>query len=111
MRRTAKGFAYTMEAAAAALEAYAFNNAVVQLKEAQQLLPTDAAEATRYRLWDMLGMLADRRLGSTRRSRLTHRPSHTPGTALIVQPLNTGSARRITGRVTTPMPTAISKSP
>ena len=34
-----KGFAYTMEAAAAALEAYAFNNAVVQLKEAQQLLP------------------------------------------------------------------------
>jgi tetratricopeptide (TPR) repeat protein len=51
----AKGFAYTMEAAAAALEAYAFNNAVVQLKDAQQLLPPDAEAATRYRLWDMLG--------------------------------------------------------
>ncbi len=34
-----KAFAYTMEAAEAALDAYAFNNAVVQLKDAQQLLP------------------------------------------------------------------------
>ena len=51
----AKGFAYTIEAAAAALEAYAFTNAVVQLKEAQQLLSPEADEATRYRLWDMLG--------------------------------------------------------
>ncbi len=51
----AKGFAYTMESATAALEAYAFNNAVVQLKDAQQLLPADADAATRYRLWDLLG--------------------------------------------------------
>ncbi len=51
----AKGFAYTIEAAASALEAYAFNNAVVQLKDAERLLPSDADAATRYRLWDMLG--------------------------------------------------------
>jgi serine/threonine protein kinase/tetratricopeptide (TPR) repeat protein len=50
-----KAFAYTMEAAEAALNAYAFNNAVVQLKDAQELLPADAPAATRYRLWDMLG--------------------------------------------------------
>ena len=50
-----KAFAYTMEAAEAALNAYAFNNAVVQLTEAQQLLPAEADAATRYRVWDMLG--------------------------------------------------------
>ena len=50
-----KAFAYTMEAVEAALNAYAFNNAAVQLKDAQQLLPADADAATRYRLWDMLG--------------------------------------------------------
>ena len=49
-----KAFAYTMEAAEAALDAYAFNNAVFQLKDAQQLLPSDADAATKYRLWDML---------------------------------------------------------
>ena len=51
-----KAFAYTMEAAEAALEAYAFNNAIAQLNEAQKLLPDDADAATRYRLWDMLGI-------------------------------------------------------
>ncbi len=50
-----KAFAYTMEAAQAALDAYAFNNAIVHLKEAQQLLPSDADAAKRYQLWDMLG--------------------------------------------------------
>ena len=49
-----KAFDYTMEAAEAALDAYAFNNAVVQLKDAQQLLSPDADAATRYRLRDML---------------------------------------------------------
>ena len=50
-----KAFQYTMEAAEAALDAYAFNNAVVQLTEAQQLLPLEADAATRYRVHDMLG--------------------------------------------------------
>jgi len=50
-----KAFAYTMEAAEVALNAYAFNNATVQLNDAQQLLPSDADAATKYRLWDMLG--------------------------------------------------------
>jgi serine/threonine protein kinase/tetratricopeptide (TPR) repeat protein len=53
---SSKGFAYTVEAAEAALEAYAFNNAIVQLNEAQKLLPDDALEATRYKLWKMKGM-------------------------------------------------------
>ena len=50
-----KAFAYTMEAAEAALDAYAFNNAIAQLNEAQSSCPDDADDATRYRLWDMLG--------------------------------------------------------
>ena len=49
-----KAFAYAMEAAEAALDAYAFTNAVFQLKGAQQLLPSDADAAMQYRLWDML---------------------------------------------------------
>ena len=50
-----KAFAYKMEAAEAALNAYAFNNAVVQLTEAQELLAREADAATRYRVYDMLG--------------------------------------------------------
>ncbi len=50
-----KAFTYTTEAAEAALEAYAFNNAIGQLTEAQKLLPDTADKATRYRLCDMLG--------------------------------------------------------
>ena len=50
-----KAFAYTMEAAEAALDAYAFNNAVALLKGAQRLLPQGAGVATRFRLWDQLG--------------------------------------------------------
>ena len=51
-----KGFRYTVEAAEAALDAYAFNNAIAQLNEAQKLLPEDADALTRYKLWTMLGM-------------------------------------------------------
>ena len=50
----AKAFAYTMEAVEAALDAYAFNNAIVQLNQAQELLPSDANAATKYRLWNLL---------------------------------------------------------
>ncbi len=50
-----KGLAYTVEAAEAALEAYAFNNAIGQLTEAQKLLPEHADAATRYNLWKMMG--------------------------------------------------------
>ena len=50
-----KAFAYALEAAEAALDAYAFNNAIAHLNDALKLLPEDADDATRYRLWDMLG--------------------------------------------------------
>jgi eukaryotic-like serine/threonine-protein kinase len=50
-----KGFRYTVEAAEAALDAYAFNNAITQLNEAKKLLPEEADPATRYKLWTMLG--------------------------------------------------------
>ena len=46
-----------MEAAEAAIDAYAFNNAITHLNEALKLLPDDAATMRRrYRLWDMLGI-------------------------------------------------------
>ncbi len=51
-----KGFAYTVEAARAALEAYAFNNAITQLTEAHNLLAENADDKTRYALLEMLGM-------------------------------------------------------
>ncbi len=50
-----RAFAYSMEAAEAALNAYAFNNAITHLSGALELLPGDAPDATKYRLWDMLG--------------------------------------------------------
>jgi serine/threonine protein kinase/tetratricopeptide (TPR) repeat protein len=50
-----KAFAYTMEAAQAALDAYAFKSAIALLNDAQQLLPAGADARTRYLLWDMLG--------------------------------------------------------
>ena len=50
-----KCFRYTMETAEAALDAYAFNNAITHLKEALKACPADADAATHFRLWDMLG--------------------------------------------------------
>ncbi len=50
-----KGFVYTVEAAEAALEAYAFDDAIARLNEAAKLLPGDADAATLYRLSTMLG--------------------------------------------------------
>jgi len=50
-----KAFAYSLEAAEAALEAYAFNNAVAHLNEALKLAPESASATMRYRLWNMLG--------------------------------------------------------
>ena len=50
-----RAFAYTVEAAEAALEAYAFNNAIGQLTEAQKLFPDNADAETRFNLWKMMG--------------------------------------------------------
>ena len=50
-----RSFTYSLEAAEAALNAYAFNNAITHLNGALDLLPEDAQDATKYRLWDMLG--------------------------------------------------------
>ena len=44
-----------VEAAEAAFDAYAFNNAIVHLTEAQKLLPDNADAASRYKLWMMMG--------------------------------------------------------
>ncbi|WP_165227463.1 serine/threonine-protein kinase [Aquisphaera insulae] len=51
-----RAFAYAMEAAEAAIDAYAFNNAIGHLNEAQRACPEDAGEATRYRLWERRGL-------------------------------------------------------
>ncbi len=106
-----KAFAYTMEAAEAALDAYAFTNAVFQLEGAQQLLPSDADAAMKYRLWDMLataygssGRLDDA-IGAS------HTPLSTPATILIEPPLNSASVRRFNGKATTTNPTAITDLP
>ena len=50
-----KAFTYTMAAAEAALEAYAFTNAIGQLNQAKQLLPGEADARTQYRLYRLLG--------------------------------------------------------
>ncbi len=50
-----KAFPYTVEAAEAALEAYAFKDAIARLNEAAKLLPPDADHATRYKLATMRG--------------------------------------------------------
>ncbi len=50
-----KAFAYSMEAAEAAINAYAFNNAIAHLYDALKLCPDGIEDATLYRLWDMLG--------------------------------------------------------
>lgn len=50
-----KAFAYELEAAQAAIDAYAFNNAVTHLDDALKVMPEDAAEATHYQLFKMLG--------------------------------------------------------
>jgi tetratricopeptide (TPR) repeat protein len=51
-----KAFAYSLEAAQAALDAYAFNNAITHLKNAQVLAPGDADNATLYDLWEKFGV-------------------------------------------------------
>ncbi len=50
-----RAFAYSLEAAEAAINAYAFNNAIGYLNEALSLCPVDADDAPRYRLQDLLG--------------------------------------------------------
>ena len=50
-----KAFAYALEAAEAALNAYAFNNAIAHLKDARELAPDNVDNAMLYRLADMLG--------------------------------------------------------
>ena len=62
----AKAFGYTIEAAEAALEAYAFNNAIVQLESAQKLLPADAEPRRDTASVEMLG-IAYGLLGPARR--------------------------------------------
>ncbi|MBI1325726.1 protein kinase [bacterium] len=49
-----KAFGYGMEAAQAALDAYAFNNAVTHLEDALKLQPDNAESATLYRFFEML---------------------------------------------------------
>ena len=51
-----KAFAYDIEAAAGALEAYAFNNAVAHLEDALKMMPEATDVATRNRLFEMLGI-------------------------------------------------------
>jgi serine/threonine protein kinase/tetratricopeptide (TPR) repeat protein len=50
-----KAFTYAMEAAEAALNAYAFNNAITHLNDALKLLPDQSDDAIHYHVWDMLG--------------------------------------------------------
>jgi serine/threonine protein kinase/tetratricopeptide (TPR) repeat protein len=50
-----KTFLYNSEAASAALDAYAFQNAISHLNEALAEMPDDANEAARFQLWEMLG--------------------------------------------------------
>jgi len=51
-----KAFAYALEAAEAALNAYTFNNAITHLNDALKAAPDDTDDATVYRHWDMLGI-------------------------------------------------------
>ncbi len=51
-----RAFAYSMEAAQAALDAYAFNNAIIHLNDALAFCPEVADDAARYRAWDLLGI-------------------------------------------------------
>ena len=99
-----KAFAYTMEAAEAALDAYAFNNAVALLKGAQRLLPQGAGVATRFRLWDQLGNAC----GSSGRldeaiEAYTRALEHA-GDRFDRAALSTAWDRHITGRGNTRMP-------
>ncbi len=50
-----RAFAYSMEAAEAAINAYAFNNAITHLYDALNHCPDDIDQGALYRLWDMLG--------------------------------------------------------
>jgi tetratricopeptide (TPR) repeat protein len=50
-----KAFAYDLDAAAAALEAYAFRNAITHLEDALALMPEATTAARRNQLYDMLG--------------------------------------------------------
>jgi eukaryotic-like serine/threonine-protein kinase len=55
---SSKAFPYTVEAAQAALDVYAFKDAIARLDEAAALLPTDADATTRYKLATMRGQAA-----------------------------------------------------
>ncbi len=50
-----KAFAYTIEAAEAAIDAYAFNSAIGHLNRAIGLAPSDCDDSRNCRLWDLLG--------------------------------------------------------
>ena len=70
-----KAFTYLIEAAEAALEAYAFNNAIAQSERApRSSCPTTPTPRRDTALWEMLGTPMALRAGSTTRSRPTHRP-------------------------------------
>ncbi|WP_339907220.1 ATP-binding protein, partial [Symmachiella dynata] len=51
-----KAFGYYLEAGRAALDAYAFADALRQLTAAEDLLPDDADSRTRFELYEMLGI-------------------------------------------------------
>ncbi len=51
----ARGLTYTVEAAQAALDAYAFSDAIARLDTALSLLPADANHELKYRVWKMMG--------------------------------------------------------
>ncbi len=51
-----KALTYATEAAQAAIDAYAFNNAIAHLDDALELVSDDATDVTRYRLWHMRGI-------------------------------------------------------
>ena len=50
-----KALDYVLEAAKAALNAYAFNNAIAHLSDALQLAPENTDAPVLYRIWNMLG--------------------------------------------------------
>ncbi len=50
-----KAFAYALEAAEAALDAYAFNNAIAHLNDALKLMPENADAGAYFHIWEKLG--------------------------------------------------------
>jgi tetratricopeptide (TPR) repeat protein len=55
-----RAFDYQLQAGEAALGAYALENAIDHLQKAAQVLPEDASDNARYRLWERLGNACNR---------------------------------------------------